>query len=573
MIFHDSGLTGASPVLAFQGNNVVVVRMGEVYLVSCYVSPNIPRGEFLEFVDELDDALAHSKNKILICGDFNSKSKLWGSPFSDERGTTIDEWAAASDLRLLNTGSDPTCIRAQGCSIIDLTWASPGLVRYISSWQVLDLSTLSDHVYIVVKFDNNRQVEYNQTKKKICRWNWKKADWEKFQDSLLWSCTSNLSNIEIEPDVDKIADTLDAEMKMACDNCAPKALPPQGKKSMYWWNDTIAETRADTNAAYRAWKRIRRIRNPNPHEEELSSCNILDNLDADSRRQLIAKLFPSGETHDPSILWEDWSDENWNDDWSVTPGEVFKVFKKRKVSGHVSPGPDGVPAKAWKRVPSEFLDAMNICFTACLKKGVFPTSWKRATLVLIPKVGYKAELNTLPKVRPICLLNETGKALERIIVDRMKQYMEENPCADLSPWQFGFREGKSTHDAINHVKVVAGAAMSEGGFTVGVSIDICNAFNSVPWSTIRQALINKRFPDYLTRIIDNYLYNRSIEYKLSSEKEPFTCQVTAGVPQGSVLGPCFGTSLMIACSKKAQRREAISYVTPTTHSLCPQQIR
>ncbi|KAL6416583.1 hypothetical protein ACFW04_013336 [Cataglyphis niger] len=332
MIFHDSGLTGASPVLAFQGNNVVVVRMGEVYLVSCYVSPNIPRGEFLEFVDELDDALAHSKNKILICGDFNSKSKLWGSPFSDERGTTIDEWAAASDLRLLNTGSDPTCIRAQGCSIIDLTWASPGLVRYISSWQVLDLSTLSDHVYIVVKFDNNRQVEYNQTKKKICRWNWKKADWEKFQDSLLWSCTSNLSNIEIEPDVDKIADTLDAEMKMACDNSAPKALPPQGKKSMYWWNDTIAETRADTNAAYRAWKRIRRIRNPNPHEEELlrqryriarkklraeintaksvawkelldvvesdpwglpyrlvlnklrsSPCNILDNLDADSK--------------------------------------------------------------------------------------------------------------------------------------------------------------------------------------------------------------------------------------------------------------------------------------------------
>ncbi|KAL6418773.1 hypothetical protein ACFW04_011764 [Cataglyphis niger] len=41
----------------------------------------------------------------------------------------------------------------------------------------------------------------------------------------------------------------------------------------------------------------------------------------------------------------------------------------------------------------------------------------------------------------------------------MKQYMEENPCADLSPWQFGFREGKSTHDAINHVKVVAGAAI------------------------------------------------------------------------------------------------------------------
>ncbi|KAL6418732.1 hypothetical protein ACFW04_011826 [Cataglyphis niger] len=151
MIFHDSGLTGASPVLAFQGNNVVVVRMGE---------------NFWNLWMNWTMLLPTQRTKILICGDFNSKSKLWGSPFSDERGTTIDEWAAASDLRLLNTGSDPTCIRAQGCSIIDLTWASPGLARYISSWQVLDLSTLSDHVYIVVKFDNNRQVEYNQTKKK-----------------------------------------------------------------------------------------------------------------------------------------------------------------------------------------------------------------------------------------------------------------------------------------------------------------------------------------------------------------------------------------------------------------------
>ncbi|KAL6416347.1 hypothetical protein ACFW04_013546 [Cataglyphis niger] len=231
--------------------------------------------------------LPTQRQKILICGDFNSKSKLWGSPFSDERGTTIDEWAAASDLRLLNTGSDPTCIRAQGCSIIDLTWASPGLVRYISSWQVLDLSTLSDHVYIVVKFDNNRQV----------------------------------------------------------DASAPR------KKSMYWWMIRSRKTRADTNAAYRAWKRIRRIRNPNPHEEELLR-------------------------------------------------QRYRIARKK----------------------------------------------------------LRAEINTAKSVA----------------------------WKELLDWQFGFRDSKSTHDAINHVKVVAGAAMSEGGFTVGVSIDICNAFNSVPWSTIRR---------------------------------------------------------------------------------------
>lgn len=39
------------PALLFQSNNVVAVKLGEFNIVSCYISPNIPRGEFLEFMN------------------------------------------------------------------------------------------------------------------------------------------------------------------------------------------------------------------------------------------------------------------------------------------------------------------------------------------------------------------------------------------------------------------------------------------------------------------------------------------------------------------------------------------
>lgn len=156
--------------------------------------------------------------------------------------------------------------------------------------------------------------------------------------------------------------------------------------------------------------------------------------------------------------------------------------------------------------------------------------------MLIPKGGQPSANDDLPKVRPICLLSELGKVLERIIVDRLKDWMRSHPGAELSECQYGFREGKSTCDALQQVKQVAEVAIGEGGVTIAISLDISNAFNSVPWRVIRQALEDKGFLDYLRRILDDYLHDRSIEYLVSNNGLK-TRRVKAGVPQGSVLGP------------------------------------
>lgn len=102
--------------------------------------------------------------------------------------------------------------------------------------------------------------------------------------------------------------------------------------------------------------------------------------------------------------------------------------------------------------------------------------------------------------------------------------------------QFGFRDGKSTCDALSLVKQVIKTERDAGGCTIAVSIDIKNAFNFIPWNRIRMALLEKRFPKYLVNIIGDYLSCRAIEYPVADGgwgSRP----VRAGVPQGSVLGP------------------------------------
>lgn len=48
------------------------------------------------------------------------------------------------------------------------------------------------------------------------------------------------------------------------------------------------------------------------------------------------------------------------------------------------------------------------------------------------------------------------------------------------------------------------------GVTMAVSLDIANAFNSIPWRTIALALEEKGVPQYLYCTLRTYFQNRSI---------------------------------------------------------------
>lgn len=124
----------SSGIIQYRGNYVVALRWQEFNIIACYFPPNLRDIEYEDFLDEIEYALEEmDKIKTIICGDFNSKSQTWSARLTDYRGKRLDRWMSSKDFRLVNEGSSPTCVRPQGCSVIDLTWAAPNILRNIDN--------------------------------------------------------------------------------------------------------------------------------------------------------------------------------------------------------------------------------------------------------------------------------------------------------------------------------------------------------------------------------------------------------------------------------------------------------
>ena len=100
-----------------------------------------------------------------------------------------------------------------------------------------------------------------------------------------------------------------------------------------------------------------------------------------------------------------------------------------------------------KHLSENALSTLLHIFNDIWATGVFPDSWRLATVIPIPKPGkdHAEPTNYRPiaqdqAYRPSCLC----KTLERMINKRLVWYLESNDL--ISPIQSGFRSERSTND-------------------------------------------------------------------------------------------------------------------------------
>ena len=96
---------------------------------------------------------------------------------------------------------------------------------------------------------------------------------------------------------------------------------------------------------------------------------------------------------------------------------VYKAILSIKTSKTSPPGT--LPKQLIREFAYELSIPLTHIFNVCLKNGIFPDSWKRATISPIPKKKIMTDLGDL---RPVSLTPDFGKVLEGFVTQWTGRY-------------------------------------------------------------------------------------------------------------------------------------------------------
>ena len=152
-------------------------------------------------------------------------------------------------------------------------------------------------------------------------------------------------------------------------------------------------------------------------------------------------------------------------------------------------------------------------------------------VIPLPKEG---DLTKCTNYRPISLLPLPGKLIEKIVHNRLSNFLENHSLLD--PNQGGFRKNNPTINSIaNYIDNIYDA-INNNKTSLAIYIDFSKAFDTVNHEILLQKLSHLGIKNNSLLWLKSYLHNRKQRTFINNVYSNYN-NIECGVPQGSTLGP------------------------------------
>jgi len=156
---------------------------------------------------------------------------------------------------------------------------------------------------------------------------------------------------------------------------------------------------------------------------------------------------------------------------------------------------------------------------------------KISNIIHVYKNGEK---NIFANFRPISLLTNFSKNFVKLIYSRLINYLSGVNVPSKN--QFGFQKNKSTVMAALEMIDKITNAFDATSSAIGIFVDLAKAFDTVNYEILFSKLSHYGVRGQPWNLLINYLENRK-QYVSFNNVSSGYCDITCGIPQGSILGP------------------------------------
>ena len=217
---------------------------------------------------------------------------------------------------------------------------------------------------------------------------------------------------------------------------------------------------------------------------------------------------------------------NFKLETSASIGKMIDNIKSNVATGH-----DDISAKIIKDAKPTLVPILMKLVNLSYEVHTFPDCMKIAAIKALHK---KEDKNDFANYRPISILPTISKVFERSATAQLVHHLETNNI--INPSQHAYRKGHSTitclFEVVNHLYKL----IDDKKIAAVISLDLSKAFDSINHNLLINKLSTMGISEGALLWIKSYLSDRQQYVKFKdfiSTKQP----ITAGVPQGSIIGP------------------------------------